>query len=88
MVARAFLLFRENAGGGNQMPIYQWAGISRKGRKLKGEIDAANEKIAMSNLKKRNLTIKKLKPKPKDVFANVSFLQPKVTKKDLVILRQ
>ncbi|MEW6667233.1 MAG: type II secretion system F family protein [Thermodesulfobacteriota bacterium] len=67
------------------MPIYQWAGITRKGRKLKGEIDAANDKIAMANLKKRNLTIKKLKPKPKDLFADVSFLKPKVTKKDLVI---
>ena len=67
------------------MPIYQWAGITRKGRKLKGEIDAANEKMAMANLKKRNLTVKKLKPKSKDLFANVSFLKPKVTKKDLVI---
>jgi type IV pilus assembly protein PilC len=67
------------------MPIYQWAGISRKGRKLKGEIDAPNEKMATANLRKRNLTIKKLKPKPKDIFENVSFLKPKVTKKDLVI---
>jgi type IV pilus assembly protein PilC len=67
------------------MPIYQWSGITRKGRTLKGEIDAANEKIAMANLKKRNLTIKKLKPKPKDLFENISFMKPKVTKKDLVI---
>ncbi len=67
------------------MPIYQWVAISKKGRKLKGELDAANEKIAMSQLKKRNLTIKKLKPKPKDLFASIPFLQPKVSKKDVVI---
>jgi len=53
--------------------------------KLKGEIEAANEKIALSQLKKRNFTVKKLKPKPKDLFENISFLQPKVTTKDLVI---
>jgi type IV pilus assembly protein PilC len=67
------------------MPIYQWSGITKKGRKLKGEIDAANDKIAMANLRKRNLTVQKLKPKPKDIFENVSFLKQKVTKKDLVI---
>ena len=49
------------------------------------ELDAANEKIALSQLKKRNFDVKKLKPKPKDMFANISFMQPKVTKKDIVI---
>lgn len=67
------------------MPVYQWVAITRKGRKLKGEVDAANEKIAMGQLKKRNLTVKKLKPKPKDLFAGVSFMQPKVKKRDIVI---
>ncbi len=70
---------------GTLMPVYQWVAETKKGRKLKGELDAANEKIAISQLKKRNFTIKKLKPKPKDLFENVSFLQPKVTNKDLVI---
>ncbi len=67
------------------MPVYTWVAETRKGRKLKGELEAADERIAMSQLKRRNLTVKKLKPKPKDLFENVSFLQPKVTKKDLVI---
>lgn len=67
------------------MPVYTWVAETRKGRKLKGELEAADERIAMSQLKRRNLTIKKLKPKPKDIFENVSFMQPKVTKKDLVI---
>ena len=65
--------------------IYQWVAETRKGRKLKGEIEAASEQIAQSQLKKRNLKILKLKPKPKDLFSGIAFMQPKVTKKDIVI---
>ena len=67
------------------MPIYVWAGKTKKGRSLKGELEAADERIARIQLKKRNIEITKLKPKPKDLFENISFMQPKVTNKDLVI---
>jgi type IV pilus assembly protein PilC len=67
------------------MPVYVWVAETKRGRKLKGEIDAANETIALGQLKKRNFTIKKLKPKPKDIFQNISFLQPKVKNKDIVV---
>ncbi len=67
------------------MPIYKWVAETRKGRSLKGELEAADEKIARLQLKRRNLTVKKVKEKPKDIFANVSFMQPKVTSKDIVI---
>ncbi|MBW1860906.1 MAG: type II secretion system F family protein [Deltaproteobacteria bacterium] len=67
------------------MPIFLWVAETKRGRKLKGEIDAADEKTALSQLKRRNFIVKKLKPKPQDIFANVSFMQPKVTKKDIVI---
>jgi type IV pilus assembly protein PilC len=67
------------------MPVYKWIAETRKGKTLKGELEAADEKIAGIQLKRRNLTVKKLKVKPKDLFENVSFMQPKVTKKDLVI---
>ncbi|MGE5838927.1 MAG: type II secretion system F family protein, partial [Deltaproteobacteria bacterium] len=67
------------------MPVYVWVAQTKKGRKLKGEIDAATEAIALSLLKKRNFTVKKLKLKPKDIFENISFLKPKVTNKDLVV---
>jgi type IV pilus assembly protein PilC len=67
------------------MPVYAWVAQTKKGRKLKGEIDAANEAIALSQLKKRNFTVKRLKLKPKDIFESISFLKPKVTKKDLVV---
>jgi len=65
--------------------IYKWVAETRKGRKLKGEIEAASEQIAQSQLKKRNLTVLKLKPKPKDLFEGIAFMQPKVTNKDIVI---
>jgi type IV pilus assembly protein PilC len=67
------------------MPVYVWVAETKRGRKLKGEVDAANEAIALNQLKKRNFSVKKLKLKPKDIFENISFLKPKVTKKDLVV---
>lgn len=65
--------------------MYLWVAETKKGRKLKGELEAASEQIANSQLRKRNLKVLKLKPKPKDLFANVAFMQPKVTNKDIVI---
>jgi len=67
------------------MPIYVWAGKTKKGRSLKGELEAADERIARIQLKKRTIEVTKLKQKPKDLFENISFMQPKVTNKDLVI---
>src|SRR4030042_319981 len=69
----------------NKMPIFMWVAETKKGRKLKGELEAADEKIALSQLKRRNIEVKKIKEKPKDLFENVAFLQPKIKKKDLVI---
>ena len=67
------------------MPVYKWVADTRKGRTLKGELEAADEKIARLQLKRRNLAVKKIKVKPKDLFENVSFMQPKVTAKDIVV---
>ena len=67
------------------MPVYKWVAETRKGRTIKGELEAANENLAQIRLKRRNLTIKKIKLKPKDLFENVAFMQPKITSKDIVI---
>ncbi|MDY6878655.1 MAG: type II secretion system F family protein [Desulfatiglans sp.] len=67
------------------MQVYNWVAETRRGKVLKGELEAASEKIARLQLKRRNLTVKKIKPKPKDLFENVAFLQPKIKKKDIVI---
>jgi type IV pilus assembly protein PilC len=65
--------------------VWQWVAVTKKGRKLKGELEAVTEQIAESQLKKRNLKILKLKPKPKDLFGSIAFMQPKVKNKDIVI---
>ena len=67
------------------MPEYKWVCETKKGKTIRGELEATDEKIARLQLKRRNLKIKKIKEKPKDLFANVSFMQPKITSKDLVI---
>lgn len=67
------------------MPVYVAVVESKRGRRLKREIDAPNDKIAVSNLKRQNYVVKKIKPKPKDLFESIPFFQPKVRNKDLVI---
>lgn len=67
------------------MPIYIWSGKNKKGRVIKGEIEAVDERIARVQIKRRNIEVTKLKKKPKDLFENISFMQPRVTKKDIVI---
>jgi len=67
------------------MPVFKWVAETKKGKVLKGELEAADERIAQLQLKRRNLTIKKIKVKPKDLFENVAFFQPKITAKDVVI---
>jgi len=67
------------------MPTYIWAGRTRKGRVIKGQLDAVDERIARIQLKRRNIDVTKLKQKPKDIFEKVSFLQPRVTAKDIVV---
>jgi len=67
------------------MPVYKWVAETRKGRIIKGEVEAADEKIARLQLKRRNLTVNKdveggstlaeaLKKHPKvfdDLFVNL-----------------
>ncbi len=67
------------------MPIFTYVGKSKRGRVLKGELEAVDERIARIQLKRKNIKVTKLKKKPKDIFEGLSFMQPKVTKKDLVI---
>lgn len=67
------------------MPTYRWVAVTKRGRTIKGELEAANEKIAQLQLKRRNFTVKKLKTKPKDLFEDVAFFQPRVKSQDMVI---
>ena len=67
------------------MPVYVWAGVDGSGRETKGEIEARDEQTARLLLSRKKVRIKKLKTKPKDLFENLHFLQPKVRTKDIVI---
>jgi len=67
------------------MPVYIWKGINSYGEKRKGEIEAVDEAAARAQLKRLRIENPKIKPKPKDLFENIEFFQPKVTGKDIVV---
>ncbi len=67
------------------MKVFVWTAKNSKNRKVKGEMDAENADQVRSSLQRRKLQPVKVKEKPKDLFENVSFLQPKVTDVDVII---
>jgi type IV pilus assembly protein PilC len=67
------------------MPVYQWVGTNRKQETRKGEMEASNEAVVRSNLMRLKITPSKIKKKPKDILENVSWLQPKVKEKDVIL---
>jgi type IV pilus assembly protein PilC len=67
------------------MPHFIWKGKNSYGEKRKGVIEAPNIDSARGHLKKIRITTTKIKEKPKDLFGNVEFFQPKVTGKDVVV---
>lgn len=67
------------------MPVYQWKGEDRKGTAQKGEIDAPDENAVRMHLRRIQIKPAKIKKKPKDLFENVSFMQPKVQTSDVVV---
>jgi len=67
------------------MPEYVWKAKSPAGNMVKGEMNEVNEAVVQSKLKKMNYGDIKVKKKPKDLFENIAFFQPKVTTKDVVI---
>jgi type IV pilus assembly protein PilC len=68
------------------MPDYIWTGVNRKGKKKKGEMESESENFVRLTLRRQGIEPTKIKPKPKDLFENVKFLQPKVTEKDIVVM--
>ena len=68
------------------MPVFVWKGVNRKGKKKRGELEAENENIVRLTLKRQGIENPRIKPKPKDLFENIKFLQPRVTEKDIVVM--
>jgi type IV pilus assembly protein PilC len=67
------------------MPVYLWEGKNRNNQIQKGELDAVNEDAVRVHLNRIRVIPSKIKKKPKDLFENVAFLQPKVKEKDIIV---
>ena len=67
------------------MPVFLWAGKNKKGDIQKGEMEASTEEAVLANLKRMKIEPTKVKKKPKDLFENVAFLQPKVKTHDIIL---
>jgi type IV pilus assembly protein PilC len=67
------------------MPVYQWVGKNRNDEVQKGEIDAVSEEAVKAQLARQRITPTKVKKKPKDLFENVTFLQPTVKQRDVIL---
>lgn len=67
------------------MPEFIWSGKNKKDEKKKGEMEAQSVDAVKANLRRTGITPIKVKEKPKDLFENVAFMQPKVENKDIII---
>jgi type IV pilus assembly protein PilC len=67
------------------MPLFQWEGKNRKNELQKGEMEASNEEAVRSSLARQRIVPARIRKKPKDLFENISFMQPKVTEKDVIL---
>jgi type IV pilus assembly protein PilC len=67
------------------MPVYLWTGKNRSDVTQKGEIEAVSEEAVKAQLIRQKITPTRIKKKPKDLFENVAFLQPKIKESDVII---
>jgi type IV pilus assembly protein PilC len=67
------------------MPVYIWEGKTPQGAVQKGENEAASEAILRQLLRQQNIRPLKIKQKPRDLLENISFLQPAIKPKDLIL---
>ncbi len=67
------------------MPVYQWVGKNRLNKQQKGEMEAASEEVVRASLTRQRIIPTRIKPKPKDLLANISFLQPAVKESDIIL---
>lgn len=67
------------------MPVYLWVGKNRKNEIQKGEIEGPSEAAVQAQLQRMHVIPTKIKKKPKDIFENVAFMQPRVTMRDIIL---
>jgi type IV pilus assembly protein PilC len=67
------------------MTEYVWKARTTAGNILTGEMEEVNEAVVLTKLRRMNYADIKIKKKPKDLFENIQWLQPRVKTKDVVI---
>ncbi len=67
------------------MPVFVYEYKDANNKVQKREIEAQDEAAVRVNLTRQRITPSKIKPKPKDLFENISFMQPKVTQADIIL---
>jgi type IV pilus assembly protein PilC len=67
------------------MAVYQWAGKNRLNKVQKGEMEATSEEAVRASLTRQRILPTRIKAKPKDLFENVKFLQPRVKENDIIL---
>lgn len=67
------------------MPEYVWKAKNKRGLRQQGMMEGPNAEAVENVLTKRGLVSVSVKDKPKDMFENISFLQAKITPKDIII---
>jgi type IV pilus assembly protein PilC len=67
------------------MPLFIWSAKTRQGAVKKGELEAANQEAALTQLRAQALVPVKVKLKPKDISEYLPFLKKAISTKELVI---
>ncbi len=67
------------------MATFQWEGKTRDGAVRSGVLAADSDQAVIAQLKAQNIMATRVKAKAKDLAEYLSFLQPKVGEKDLVV---
>ena len=67
------------------MPVYQWVGKNRLNKVQKGEMETQSEEGVRASLVRKRITPTRIKAKPKDLFENIKFLQPRVKENDIIL---
>ncbi len=67
------------------MPVFLWAGTTKKDEVKKGEIEAADELAARTLLRRQGFKSIDVRKKPKDLLEYLPFLTGRVKEKDVVV---
>jgi type IV pilus assembly protein PilC len=69
----------------NGMTVYVWEGRNRNNQIQKGQLESTNEEAVRAHLGRIRIVPTKIKKKPKDLLEGISFLQPKIKEKDIMV---